>query len=177
MAFKEHMRASLSMLPPNFYITYNRFLRHPWSNLTSTFLNFEGAGSGGYDPHPSLLHLYPKLFLAALFSSGARHTTSLRISALPLIYMQMHFPKMPGIEVSSAQIQIIPCTLPLESGMLPAWQRTKCYQMPPFTDIKALEVVCRAQTLPSISLGRDIILWMTRSGEWAMVVRRDPYGL
>ncbi|KAH9990656.1 hypothetical protein BJV74DRAFT_421616 [Russula compacta] len=23
------------------------FLRHPWSNLTSTFLNFEGAGSGG----------------------------------------------------------------------------------------------------------------------------------
>jgi hypothetical protein len=28
--------------------TFDRFLRHPWSNLTSTFLNFEGAGSGGY---------------------------------------------------------------------------------------------------------------------------------
>ena len=26
----------------------NRFLQHPWSNLTSMFLNFEGAGSGGY---------------------------------------------------------------------------------------------------------------------------------
>lgn len=25
----------------------NRFLEHPWSNLTSTFLNFEGAGAGG----------------------------------------------------------------------------------------------------------------------------------
>ena len=35
----------------------NRFLRHPWSNLTSMFLNFEGAGSGGYVAQ--LLVIYP----------------------------------------------------------------------------------------------------------------------
>ena len=38
---------------PIFTRCLNRFLRHPWSNLTSTFLNFEGAGSGGY-VHSSL---------------------------------------------------------------------------------------------------------------------------
>ena len=25
------------------------FFEHPWSNLTSTFVNLEGSGSGGYD--------------------------------------------------------------------------------------------------------------------------------
>lgn len=35
-------------IPSVFYLLFDRFLQHPWSNLTSTFLNFEGAGSGGY---------------------------------------------------------------------------------------------------------------------------------
>jgi hypothetical protein len=44
------IRASLSSYSPDFDMTSYRFLRHPWSTLTSTFLNLEGAGSGGYDP-------------------------------------------------------------------------------------------------------------------------------
>ena len=44
-------------LPSPIFTRYlNRFLRHPWSNLTSTFLNFEGAGSGGYVPHRPVIH-------------------------------------------------------------------------------------------------------------------------
>jgi hypothetical protein len=35
-------------------MSFNRFLRHPWSNLTSTFLNFEGAGAGGYVMHSAV---------------------------------------------------------------------------------------------------------------------------
>jgi hypothetical protein len=41
---------------PIFTCCLNRFLRHPWSNLTSMFLNFEGAGSGGYVPQLPAIH-------------------------------------------------------------------------------------------------------------------------
>jgi hypothetical protein len=33
--------------PSFLFPSFDRFLRHPWSHLTSTFLNFEGARSGG----------------------------------------------------------------------------------------------------------------------------------
>ena len=41
---------------PSFTCSLNRFLRHPWSNLTSMFLNFEGAGSGGYVSTLPVIH-------------------------------------------------------------------------------------------------------------------------
>jgi Peptidase family M28 len=41
---------------PIFIPCLNRFLRHPWSNMTSIFLNFEGAGSGGYVLQLSVIH-------------------------------------------------------------------------------------------------------------------------
>jgi hypothetical protein len=41
---------------PIFTCCLRRFLRHPWSSLTSMFLNFEGAGPGGYVPQ--LLTIY-----------------------------------------------------------------------------------------------------------------------
>lgn len=50
---------SMQSLFSHFDMLTDRFLRHPWSNLTSTFLNFEGAGSGGYVLKP----LSPVLFI------------------------------------------------------------------------------------------------------------------
>ena len=45
------MRLFLAFSVPSLsHLLFDRFLQHPWSNLTSTFLNFEGAGSGGYVP-------------------------------------------------------------------------------------------------------------------------------
>jgi len=45
------VRQFLALSVPSLsHLLFDRFLQHPWSNLTSTFLNFEGAGSGGYVP-------------------------------------------------------------------------------------------------------------------------------
>lgn len=65
-------------------LIYARFLQHPWSNLTSTFLNLEGAGGGGRpllfrSTSPSLLdalktdkyaHPHANVFSADAFSRG-----------------------------------------------------------------------------------------------------------
>ena len=156
----------------------DRFLQHAWSNLTSMFLNFEGAGSGGYVLQPSppvdLSRLEP-LFLVDLSSSDLRRTTSSNSSALHRIYMPMFFLKTLGTEVSFAQIRITPSTLPLARGTFPASQRTM--RMPLFTDMKGLGVACRVQTSPFIAHVRDTIRWMIRSVEWVMRVRRGRSGL
>jgi len=41
-------RFHISCLPRFLFTSFDGFLRHPLSNLTSTFLDFEGACSGGY---------------------------------------------------------------------------------------------------------------------------------
>ena len=41
---------------PIFTCCLSRFLQHPWSSLTSMFLNFKGAGPGRYVPQ--LLTIY-----------------------------------------------------------------------------------------------------------------------
>jgi len=39
---------------PDLYLLC-RFLEHPWSKIPDTFLNLEGAASGGYVFHPNIL--------------------------------------------------------------------------------------------------------------------------
>jgi hypothetical protein len=38
---------------PNLHLL-RRFLEHPWSKIPDTFLNLEGAASGGYVLHPNI---------------------------------------------------------------------------------------------------------------------------
>ncbi|KAI0301738.1 hypothetical protein B0F90DRAFT_1936153 [Multifurca ochricompacta] len=53
------------------------FLRHPWSNLTSRFLNIEGAGSGGYVSYPQPTHIdLPNLFFPSPSRPFVFRTTS-----------------------------------------------------------------------------------------------------
>ena len=101
-------------VPSHSHLLFDRFLQHPWSNLTSTFLNFEGAGSGGCVPlTPLNLCRLETFFLVAPSSSDRLRMTSSTPSAPRHISMPMPFLKTLGIEASSAQIRITPFTLPL----------------------------------------------------------------
>lgn len=43
-----HTRKNARQTPFTSLTNISRFLEHPWSNITHTFLNLEGASSGGY---------------------------------------------------------------------------------------------------------------------------------
>jgi hypothetical protein len=115
---------ALSVLP-NFYMLPEQTLWHSWSNLTSMFLNFEGAGSGGYVP-PQLPVIHPNFNSRRSQSTfplpTKPRTTSSNISALHRIYTPTSFLKTLGTEASPARIRITPSTLPLAPGMFPAFQ-------------------------------------------------------
>jgi len=164
-----------------FNLLFYRFLRHPWSNLTSTFLNFEGAGSGGCVsstlPMSSVqISRIRPFFSVAPSSSDRLHMTSSKSFAPHHISMPTSFLRTLGIEVSSARTPITPSTLPLGPGTFPTSQGIMRLQVPLLTDMKALGVVCKGRTSPSIAHGHVIIPWTTRSEEWAMMVLKGPSG-
>lgn len=117
--------AALILLFPSFFFvhsSFDRFLRHPWSNLTSTFLNFEGAGSGGYVRfHATCVLSSPHelLFAVAPSSSDRRRMISSKPSAPHRTSTPTPSLKTPGIEASSAQTPTTPCTPPLGPGTFP----------------------------------------------------------
>jgi hypothetical protein len=156
---------------------FDRFLRHPWSNLTSTFLNFEGAGAGGYVRSPRVFSVLTPFPLVAPFSSDRHRMTSSKPSAQHRISIPTLFLKTLGIEASSVQTRITPSILPLGPVTFPRTLQEMIRQpVPSLTGIKAQGAACKARTLPFIPHGRGTILWRTRSAEWAMRVRGGHFG-
>lgn len=78
------------------YYSIFRFLQHPWSNITDTFLNLEGAASGGYD----LLFFFNPHYLT---KHNPRRPLVFRSSSLPPLrsFLPKHVPH-PHANVLSA---------------------------------------------------------------------------
>ena len=158
---------------PIFTCCLNRSLRRPWTNLTSMFLNFEGAGSGGYVlqlavVHPNFnRHSY---FLVDLSSSDRPRTTTSSIAALHHIHVDVFSQDAwdRGVIRSDTDYSVYasPCT-----GDVSRFSNDDATFNATGYGCQGPGVARMVQTSPFIAHIRDTIPWMIRSVEWVMRAR------